>query len=191
MRRLLLPVLAVLLGCACLKAGAQAVPTATRLGDVQVGGGYTGANSDYTTNIIRGFAFYGDVDFVPRLGMEFDFHQLNDPQPTKVYERSYEVGGRFVLHHGDVINPYVKVLYGRGVFNFPKDSGNLAYNMVVGGGGIDFRVKRWLNVRADYEYQRWLSGPALDQGLNPQLVTIGVAYHVPAGTPNHTGLRRR
>jgi hypothetical protein len=68
-------------------------------------------------------------------------------------------------------------MYGRGVFNFPNNVANLAYNMFAIGGGTDFSVLPYLNVRADYEYQFWHSFPP--QGLNPQVITIGVAYHFP------------
>ena len=68
-------------------------------------------------------------------------------------------------------------MYGRGVFNFPNNVANLAYNMFSFGGGTDVRVLRFLNVRADYEYQDWLGFPP--SGLKPQLVTFGVAYHFP------------
>ncbi len=163
-------------------AAAQAGPTASRLADLQAGGGFTVANSDYTVNRIRGFAFYASLDVTEHWGGELDFHQLNDGQPTKVYERSYELGPRYVLHYGR-FHPYGKILYGRGVFNFPQDAGNLAYNMFVGGGGVDINVVPRVNVRADFEYQDWLSGPGLSNGLSPTLFTIGVAYHFKAGTP--------
>jgi len=179
--RSLLSLGAVLLSAASV-AAAQAGPTASRAADIQAGGGFTVANSDYTVNRLRGFAFYASVDFTEHLGGEVDFHQLNDGQPTKVYERSYEIGPRYVLHYGR-FHPYGKVLYGRGVFNFPQDAGNLAYNMFVGGGGVDVNIIPHLNVRADFEYQKWLSGPGLTDGLTPTLFTIGVAYHFPPGIP--------
>jgi hypothetical protein len=161
-------------------AFSQAGPTASRVADIQVGGGFTLAKSDYVVNNIRGFAFYGSIDINDHFGAEFDFHQLNDPQPTQVYERSYEIGARYVRHYG-IAHPYVKVLYGRGVFNFPQSAGNLAYNMMVGGGGVDFHVHPRINVRADFEF----SGPGLNDGLSPMLFTIGVAYHIPPGVARH------
>src|SRR5260370_22076256 len=50
-------------------------------------------------------------------------------------------------------------MYGRGVFNCPAlPDGfrpNLAYNLVAGGIGVDYKVKRYLYVRGDWEYQNW------------------------------------
>jgi opacity protein-like surface antigen len=171
---------AAVLACSCTSAFSQARATASRTGDLQIGLGYTSADSDYTLNRIRGLAFYTDFDFKPNFGVELEFHQLNDPQSTKVYERTYEVGGRYVRHYNR-LNPYIKLMYGRGVFNFPQDQANLAYNLWAGGGGIDYAVMSRVNVRADFQYQRWLSFPPT--GLAPTLFTVGAAYHFPAGKP--------
>jgi opacity protein-like surface antigen len=161
----------------------QAQAQASRIGDLQVGGGFSIASSDYVPNKIYGPAFYFDFDFREHFGVEGDFHEVSDNSGTQIYERSYEVGGRYLRHyaHG-FLAPYVKALYGRGVFNFPQSEANLAYNMFVGGAGVDFRVHPRVNVRVDYEYQDWLSFPP--NGLTPQIVTIGAAYHFPAGKPH-------
>lgn len=206
MRRLVLS-LGFLAAFAPRVAWSQAHTTASRLADIQVGVDYTPyARSDYTINSIRGYGFYGTIDWTNHWGLAADYHQLNDPQPTKVYERTYEIGGRYVRHYG-LAHPYAKAMYGRGVFNFPADCrdkttnfpvacnssnvnpatdvsvGNLAYNMMVGGAGVDFHVTKRINVRADYEYQKWFSGEGLSGGLAPQLFTIGVAWHFPPGIP--------
>jgi opacity protein-like surface antigen len=73
-------------------------------------------------------------------------------------------------------------MVGRGDFNYPYSEANLAYNLFAGGAGADFKVGQYLRVRAEYEYQKWSSFP--NGGLNPQIVTIGVAYHF-AGKPGY------
>jgi len=173
----------IVLACAILagsaaSAFAQADSTISRAGDLQIGGGYTTANSDYTTNRIAGFAFYSDFDIRANYGVEVDFHQVDDPKSTQIYERSYEVGGRYMRHYS-IVTPYIKVLYGRGVFNYPYSEANLAYNMIVGGAGVDVAVRPNINIRADFEYQRW-SG-FQPNGLTPSLITIGAAYHFGGG----------
>jgi opacity protein-like surface antigen len=160
----------------------QARPTSVRVLDIQVGGEYSNADSDYEPLRVQGFGFYSDVDFRPHFGAEVDFHQLNE-STTKLYERTYEAGGRYYRTYGS-LKPYVKGLYGRGVLNFPQNSGNIAYNMFVGGGGMDFALKPYLNVRLDYEYQRWNSGPGIDHGITPQVLSIGAAYHFGRGKPH-------
>jgi opacity protein-like surface antigen len=180
----------------------QAGPTATRPADLQVGAGFTWAHSDYVPNDIGGFAFYADYDLRSRYGLEFDFHQVKDPHndaliPSNHFsERTYEVGGRYVRHYyNGRLAPYGKVLYGRGVANFPAHLlitptgteayiDNIAYNLVSLGGGADYRLTNRVNVRADFEYQHWFANDReLPNGLGPYLVTFGAAYHFPAKGP--------
>ena len=165
---------AVLVGGASAAYG-QALVTASRVGDIQVGGGFSMASPDYQPGSIKGGSFYADYDFMRHVGVEVDFHQLN-ASVNNLYERSYEVGGRYLLKPHGALKPYIKGLYGRGVLNFPQNEANIAYNMFVAGGGVDYDVKRWLSVRGDFEYQYWLSGPGIQNGLTPLVGTVGVAY---------------
>lgn len=106
-------------------------------------------------------------------GAEFMFHQLNSPGTDPIYERTYELGPRYVWHfHG--VEPFLKASYGRGVFNFPNGSANLAYNQVNLAAGADIRVQRHVYARAEFEAQRWLDFPP--HGLTPRVVTFGAAY---------------
>jgi Outer membrane protein beta-barrel domain len=161
---------------------AQASPTASADGELQIGAMFNIGNSDYRPQKFKGYGFYTTFDFRRHLGIEGEFHQLNDPDSTEnVYERTYEIGPRYVLHHGRY-SPYAKLMYGRGVFNYPPVFGdpkigpaaNLAYNLGAIGGGVDYRVLPGMNVRADYEYQRWLGFPP--NGITPWLVGVGVAF---------------
>lgn len=178
-------------------AHGQAGPTASRLADLQLGGGFTLANSDYVPNNIGGFALYGDIDLHGSYGLELDFHQVTDPNPDPLVpanhfsERSYEAGGRYLRHYRR-FSPYAKALYGRGVANFFARQAyvpagfityidNIGYNMAVAGGGVDYRLTPRFNLRADFEYQHWFASDSeLPHGLAPKLLTLGVAYHFPA-----------
>jgi hypothetical protein len=155
-------------------AHAQAAPTASRVGDLQIGVGYGLANSDYAPERFKGIAAYGGFDFTPHFGVEADFRLLNDPSPAALYEKTYEIGGRYHRTYGR-ISPYAKLMAGRGVFNYQYSVANLAYNMFAGGGGVDYRAMRFLSVRADFEYQHWFGFPP--DGLTPTVGSIGVAYH--------------
>ena len=167
---------------------AQATPTASRSGDLIVGGGYTSAASDYG-NRFTGFAIYGDFDFTRHFGLEANFHRVTRGSGSTLYEKTYEIGGRYFRTYGPLV-PYAKIMIGRGVFNYPpypppspqnQASANLAYNMFAGGLGADIKVRPSIYVRADFEYQKWpsfkgtLDGPT--NGLSPELFTIGAAYH--------------
>lgn len=160
---------------------AQARPTATRAGDLQIGGGFSNANTDYLPNRVNGGTGYFTFDFYHRLGIEGSFRFIKDG-PTNIYEKTYQIGPRYSWILRDKYVPYVKGLYGRGVFNFAQNgqtTANIAYNMFTAGGGLDYRVLPYLSVRGDFEYQRWLSFPP--NGLTPTVFTVGAAYHFRPG----------
>lgn len=168
----LLMVLAVQLMCAASFAQATTA-TASRAADLQFGGGFVMAAPDYGPRI-AGYKLYGTYDFRSHYGVEAQFNQVSSHTGDQVYERTYEIGVRYVRHYGN-FNPYARLMYGRGVFNFPLDIANLAYNMGVIGGGVDYNLRTHINVRVDYEYQQWIGFPP--NGLAPQLGSVGVAYH--------------
>lgn len=167
----------ILLGLGGLSAHAQANATASRAGDLQVGGGMSLADSDYGGDKYKGFFIYSTFDFKEHWGIDFTFHQVKFDNPPGIHlsERTYEIGPRYVLHYGR-FNPYAKVMIGRGVFNFPYDAANLAYNMFGGAGGVDVAIIKRVNVRAEYEYQHWMSFPP-NGSLSPQVYSVGAAYH--------------
>jgi hypothetical protein len=166
--------LVFLLGGTASTLHSQATTSASRLADAQVGIGYLAAKPDYLQETFQGFAAYGDLDFRLHYGLEAEFHQANSTSGDQNYERTYEIGARYLRTYGPLI-PYVKIMVGRGVFNYPNGVANLAYNMFAGGAGADLKLNDHLRVRGDLEYQRWSQFP--NGGLMPRLVTVGVAYH--------------
>jgi hypothetical protein len=154
---------------------AQSAPTASRVLDLKIGGGFATANSDYGDRY-NGGAAYIDFDFLPHIGVEGEFHFVKDS--SGLYEKTYEAGGRYFRTYGKFV-PYGKVMYGRGVFNFPALADgfrpNLAYNLIAGGIGVDYKVKPYLYVRGDWEYQKWFGFQ--NSSLSPSILTVGAAYH--------------
>jgi Outer membrane protein beta-barrel domain len=154
---------------------AQSAPTASRALDLKIGGSFATANSDYADRY-NGGAAYINFDFLPHIGVEGEFHFVKDS--SDLYEKTYEVGGRYFRTYGKFV-PYAKVMYGRGVFNFPALADgfrpNLAYNLAAGGIGVDYKVKRYLYVRADWEYQNGFGFQ--NSSLSPSILTVGAAYH--------------
>jgi hypothetical protein len=71
--------------------------------------------------------------------------------------------------------PYGKVLAGRSQFGFPKQLGKPSFSTLAVGGGFDYRINPTLRIRFDYEWQHWISFPG---SMNPQVLSIGFAYHV-------------
>lgn len=170
--------LAFLLGGATALFG-QAGPTASRAGDAQIGIGYTLGNPDYGSQTFQGFAAYADFDFRPHLGVEAEFHQIDNTGSYQSYQRTYAVGARYLRTYGPLV-PYVRAMIGRGDYEYPYAETIEGYTLYAGGAGADFKLGEYLRLRADYEFQKWASFP--NSGLTPQLVTIGVAYHF-AGKP--------
>jgi hypothetical protein len=165
--------LSFLLGGATV-ALSQALPTASRTADAQIGGGYTIARPDYVPQTFQGFTAYGDFDFRLHIGVEAEFHQIYSTGGDQSFQRSYEIGGRYFRTYGPVV-PYLKAMIGRGDFNYPHGNADLVYTLYAGGVGADVKLGPFLRVRAEYEFQKWTSFP--NGGLVPQLVTFGVAYH--------------
>jgi hypothetical protein len=157
-------------------ARAQSMPTASRTGDIQFGGGFALGNSTYNFNklSLTGGTAYATFDKQEHWGFEAGFHQVKPSSDPTIYERTYEVGPRVFFHRGRLA-PYGKVLIGRGVYNFPNNIANIAYNLYTVVGGADFSLTPTINLRADYELQDWLSFPLAT--LRPNLFTIGAAYH--------------
>lgn len=178
--RIVFAILDLTTSAICLHA--QARPTASRAGDLQVGATFSLASPDYGPNTLRGVGAYATFDFRPHLGIEASFRQLNDPDGREgIYERNFEVGPRYVFRIGP-LSPYAKLMIGRGVFQFPPDPrhpengsvANLAYTMWAGGLGADYSVRPSFNVRADYELQHWLNFPP--NGLSPHVFSLGIGY---------------
>jgi hypothetical protein len=153
----------------------QSAPTAERVGDLKIGGAFSTANSDYGDRY-NGGAAYADFDFLPHIGVEGEFHFVKDP--ADLYEKTYEIGPRYFRTYRNFV-PYAKAMYGRGVFNYPALADgfrpNLAYNMAALGIGVDYKVRPYLYVRADWEYQVWFGFQG--SSLTPSILTLGAAYH--------------
>lgn len=165
-----------MLGASTGLLSAQATPTAIRSASLQAGGGYSNADSDYTARRMNGITGYVDYDFFHHLGLEGEFRYIKDGE-TNVYEKTYEVGPRYSRTYHEKFSPYVKGLYGRGVFNFTyqgQTTANLAFNLLAFGGGLDYAVQRHVNLRGEYEYQHWFG--FLPSGLTPSAITVGAAY---------------
>jgi len=163
-------------GCLALAAHAQSGPTASRAGDLQIGGGLTLGTSTYNFNKskLTGGTVYATFDQHDHWGFEASFRQTTPSDDSTVYQRNFQIGPRLYATDGR-LKPYAKILIGRGVYNFSGNMANIAYNIYTLGGGADYSLTRSLNLRVDYERQTWLSFPI--QNLQPNLVTIGLALH--------------
>jgi len=158
-------------------AHAQAVPTASRAGSLQVGAGGMFASPDYGQLYVQGITFYGDFDFTRHLGVEGDIH-YNVNTPQDVSENSYLLGPRYTWHYKR-FGAYGKALFGAGRFGFQQGSFAVpstgTYFVYAFGGGVEYKVTDHINIRGfDAEFQSWPGFPP--NGLSPIVYTVGVAY---------------
>jgi hypothetical protein len=165
--------LSFFLGGASILYG-QAIPTASRAGDAQIGVGYALGWPDYVQQNFHGVTAYADFNFRPHFGVEAEFHQINNTSGYQSFERTFAIGGRYLRTYGRLV-PYVKGMVGRGTFEYPYGLTELNYTMYAGGIGADFNLASFLRVRGEYEIQKWTDFP--NGGLAPQIVTVGLAYH--------------
>jgi hypothetical protein len=156
---------------------AQAVPTASRIGSIQVGVAGTIVSPDFGPSKIGQVTFYGDFDLPYNLGAEAVIHYSVNT-PSDVSENSYIFGPRYIYRHKRFA-PYAKALFGVGHFGFQQgsyaDPNTATYFEYAVGAGLDIRVKPHINIRAfDFEAQKWPHfGP---HGLSPLSYTFGAAY---------------
>jgi hypothetical protein len=155
---------------------AQALPTATSAGALQVGGGWTYANPDYGQKKIQGVTGFADLDLGQHVGAEVEYHYISLITPTDLGENAIFVGPRFILPRNK-FSLYAKLLVGIGDIAIQEVQDNpqggagtyLAYGA---GGGIDYPIGRHLVARGDFEYQHW----SYINGLTPTAFTAGFAY---------------
>jgi hypothetical protein len=148
-------VLAACLGTAGSASG-QVAPSAAN-GGLSLSAGATGSGFylDYGERKMLGISGFVDAGTRRHLGVEAEARFLEFHQTADVHAETYSIGPRYHLNVGR-FQPYVKGLVGFGKFNFPYDLATGNYMVVTAGGGVDFRLKRRIYLRAaDIEYQDW------------------------------------
>lgn len=179
-RSLVVLSLAALFFAATSQLLGQALPTASRAGLLQAGGGVSSAQGDEFSQRLTGLTGYVTFDFRSHIGAEVDVHVMTLVAPYNFVENTYLAGGRYIWHTGR-FTPYVKVLGGIGQAYIKQPSATFVPGApattaaFAGGGGLDIRLPYRINVRAiDFEYQMWPGFGA--KGLNPSMLTCGAAY---------------
>ncbi len=142
---------------------------------LSVGAAVSGFTLQYGDRKILGIAAWVDADTIRRFGFEGEVRRLEYHQTANVHAETYLAGVRYHLNRGRM-QPYVKALGGYGHFNFSYNYATGNYFVVAGGGGLDYRLSRRWDARADFEYQEW---PQFTFGaMNSIGATIGVRYRV-------------
>ena len=138
----------------------------------------------------RMYGFAGWFDIYPgklpsilhgHLGAEGELRDISlgasSSQPNVRYDTA-AMGLIYVWRRLHNVRPYAKIMIGDGSVDFPRLSPTYAHDtrtFTAPGGGLEFRVKQDLWVRADYEYQTW-QALAVYGNLKPQGFTVGASY---------------
>jgi len=164
------------LGMATLSFG-QAIPTASRAGQIQAGLGGLRLSPKFAQRDIQGLTFYADYNFAQHLGAEGEIH-YSWRTPSDVSENTYLIGPRYIVRHKKLAG-YGKALFGVGHFGLQQgnfvDANTASYFTYALGAGAEYQATRHINVRLiDFEAQKW---PGFAKsGLSPYLFTVGVAW---------------
>jgi len=170
-------------------ANAQALPTATQPLRLSAFGGATGAdvglgssrNLGATAGVDAGFgSFFGLQPAIEIRGTDAaDGHVVSSHKDALVGIRIGHSFGRF--------QPYVDVLYGRGILyygygGYPNPAFTLLYTHTAGnifspGAGIDFTLTEHFGVKIDEQYQRVATPVTTSHVIYITPLTVGVIYH--------------
>jgi hypothetical protein len=159
-------------------ASAQAVPTATGPGSfISAGLEVSGFQQDYGQRYIGGEGVFVDANLYRRVGIEAEVRLLNARTSEDVKLQTYLIGPRIStdIHS---FRPYIKLLAGRGGFDFPFHYATGSYFVVAPGAGLDWHLgESRFNVRViDFEYQVW---PQFSFGeLHPYGASVGISYNL-------------
>lgn len=164
---------------------AQALPAASRFGEVQVGILGSSYTLDYGDGREKGFTLFADLDLTKHLGVEASYVNASIITPHDIGESGFFVGPRYRYRFGRFV-PYVKGV--AGISYLKKEQGFNANGTTAGqsassesyfsyalGGGLDIRATKHIVVRAiDYQYEKWPNFPP--HGLTPTGFSAGLAY---------------
>jgi len=106
----------VLLGGASILYG-QAIPTASRAGDAQIGVGYSLAGQTTSRRTSR-VSPLTPTSPRPHFGVEAEFHQIDNTAGYQSFQRTYEFGGRYLRSYGPLVTLH-QAMIGHGQFEYP------------------------------------------------------------------------
>jgi opacity protein-like surface antigen len=108
-----------------------------------------------------------------------------EPNPSGLREDTAEGGVLYTWRRYAKIHPYAKFLIGFGSMDFPAGDAytrtGVPYThdtrtIYAPGGGLEYRLMRKVDVRADYEYQFWPDFLGHPHALNPNGISVGATY---------------
>ena len=143
-------------------------------------------NADYSGYHLMGPSAYADFSPIiwDRMGIEAEGRWLTFNSSQGFREYNYLIGPRYQFSlpsHGG-LHPYVKVLFGQGVIDFPNHLAYGRYFAVAPAGGVEIALDRRWRLRAEYEYQIWPDAPGIpglpSGAMTPSGVSAGFNYRL-------------
>lgn len=157
----------------------QASPTATGPGSyIAVGATYSYFQFPYGKQSSGGYTIFGDANLTRALGLEAEYRRVDLGTAEQTRFSNLLIGPRyaFTLHHH--ISPYLRLLVGRGTFDFPYTYAQGSYFTIAPGAGVDLQLRESrVSLRLiDFEYQTW---PDFTYGAaHPYGVSAGLKFRV-------------
>jgi len=156
---------------------------------ISVGVGFSSFNTEMVGQRLEAPTVWADWNFnqAPKLlqglGVEAEFRDLNSGQPAGVRLRqtTFGAGPIYTFRKYRSFHPYAKFLWDYGhmdfkIPNFPPKYTSDGWVIYAPGVGGEYRAWRHVWVRADYQYQFWRVQFFNNHFLNPQGITVGMAY---------------
>ena len=173
--------LASLCGAFRATANAQATHTADRVDGFSVFGGVSLLNTDYGAND-NGYMFGGDITHsIKRLRWITPSLELRYTGSTGVaITQNTYMGGAKLETKFHRLRPYVDFLVGYGQIHYVQvgqGDDSIVYDFGI---GADYNIYGPFAIKIDAQEQSWKLGQATN-ALTPQMVTVGLLYHIPAG----------
>ena len=162
---------------------AQALPTASKGGEISIYGAYAHVWPHYGTEQDNGVTFGAEythfVNWFVRPSLELRGKVVSG---QTVNQRTWGGGIRGQHRFGNFY-PYIDFLISSGTITFPhptigtSGSPYVSDNSIVYslGGGVDYDITSHFAVRADYQFEHWNLGRSLS--FTPEALSIGVVYH--------------
>jgi len=106
------------------------------------------------------------------------------PNPVGMRQDTVEAGPIYTWRRYARFHPYFKFLIGFGSMDFPQGAATYpdgkpydhdTRTVYAPGGGVEYRLTRSVDVRADYEYQFWPDFLGRN-ALNPHGLSVGATY---------------
>jgi hypothetical protein len=134
-------------------------------------------------NHFLGLGVYIDANHLYRnFGAEGETRWLHWLGPAGQRQSNYLLGPRYKFLGRGRFAMYGKVLLGGGWITLPDNFGHGSYFDIAPGVTAEYRIRRRVTLRGDFEYQEWPSFSGIpaagNNGLTPSGFSVGAAYRL-------------